>query len=273
MTVHDGREAFGRYYDEFEVGDVFKHWPGRTITEYDDVLHCMQTMNHHPLHIDARYAAEETQFGKNVVVGTLVYSIVFGMTVTEISGKAIANLEIESLKHTAPTFHGDTVYAETTVTDKIESRSRNDRGIVTVDTRGYNQRGETVLTFTRKVMVPRREPIEASDGAAQPAEEGTASHDTSVHANTPEQARANARMGKVHRDGGGPRRTLEEERRALQRKLYNARRRAKANEDQDALTFIADTLAELKAIRADGAGAEAELQRVEDNYASWMAER
>ena len=143
MNVHDGREAFGRYYEEFEVGDVFKHWPGRTITEYDDVLHCMQTMNHHPLHIDARYAEEETQFGKNVVVGTLVYSIVFGMTVTEISGKAIANLEIESLKHTAPTFHGDTVYAETTVTDKVESRSRNDRGIVTVDTRGYNQRGET----------------------------------------------------------------------------------------------------------------------------------
>ena len=158
MTVHDGRENFGRYYEEFEVGDVFKHWPGRTITEYDDVLHCMQTMNHHPLHIDARYAAEETQFGKNVVVGTLVYSIIFGMTVTEISGKAIANLEIESLKHTAPTFHGDTVYAETTVTDKVESRSRNDRGIVTVDTRGYNQRGETVLTFTRKVMVPKREP-------------------------------------------------------------------------------------------------------------------
>ena len=157
MTVHDGREAFGHYYEEFQVGDVFKHWPGRTITEYDDILHCMQTMNHHPLHIDARYAEEETQFGKNVVVGTLVYSIVFGMTVTEVSGKAIANLEIESLKHTAPTFHGDTVYAETTVTDKVESRSRNDRGIVTVDTRGYNQRGETVLTFTRKVMVPKRD--------------------------------------------------------------------------------------------------------------------
>ena len=113
MTVHDGREEFGRYYEEFEVGDVFKHWPGRTITEYDDVLHCMQTMNHHPLHIDARYAEEETQFGKNVVVGTLVYSIIFGMTVTEISGKAIANLEVESLKHTAPTFHGNTVYAAT----------------------------------------------------------------------------------------------------------------------------------------------------------------
>ena len=114
-------------------------------------------MNHHPLHIDANYAENETQFGQNVVVGTLVYSIIFGMTVSEISGKAIANPEIESLKHLAPTFHGDTVYAETTITDKVESSSRPDRGIVTVETRGYNQRDETVLTFIRKVMVPKRE--------------------------------------------------------------------------------------------------------------------
>ncbi|MFL2635711.1 MAG: MaoC family dehydratase [Tepidiformaceae bacterium] len=157
MTVHDGKETFGNFYEEFTIGDIFKHWPGRTITEYDDVLHCMQTMNHHPLHIDTNYAENETQFGQNVVVGTLVYSIIFGMTVSEISGKAIANLEIESLKHVAPTFHGDTVYAETTVTDKVESSSRPDRGIVTVATRGYNQRDETVLTFIRKVMVPKRE--------------------------------------------------------------------------------------------------------------------
>ena len=159
MTIHDGRETFGNFYEEFNVGDVFKHWPGRTITEYDDVLHCMQTMNHHPLHIDAHFAENETQFRKNVVVGTLVYSIVFGMTVTEISGKAIANLEIESLKHLAPTFHGDTVYAETTITNKVESQSRPDRGIITVDTRGYNQREETILTFTRKVMIPKRESL------------------------------------------------------------------------------------------------------------------
>jgi acyl dehydratase len=159
MTIHDGRETFGNFYEEFTVGDIFKHWPGRTITEYDDVLHCMQTMNHHPLHIDAHFAENETQFRKNVVVGTLVYSIIFGMTVTEISGKAIANLEIESLKHLAPTFHGDTVYAETTITNKVASQSRPDRGIVTVDTRGYNQREETILTFTRKVMVPKREPL------------------------------------------------------------------------------------------------------------------
>ena len=158
MTVHDGREDFGRYYEEFEVGDVFKHWPGRTITEYDDVLHCMQTMNHHPSTSTRNTPRRRPSSARTWSSATLVYSIVFGMTVTEISGKAIANLEIESLKHTAPTFHGDTVYAETTVTDKVESRSRNDRGIVTVDTRGYNQHGETVLTFTARSWSPNAPP-------------------------------------------------------------------------------------------------------------------
>ena len=89
---------FGRAYEEFEVGAVYKHWPGKTITESDDHLFCLITMNHHPLHLDAHYAAESTQFGKNVVVGNYVYSILLGMSVPDISGKAIANLEIESLR-------------------------------------------------------------------------------------------------------------------------------------------------------------------------------
>ena len=119
----DARETrFGRYFDDFEVGDVYKHWPGKTITEADDHLFCMITMNHHPLHTDAHYAETETQFGKNVVVGNLVYSLVLGMSVPDVSGKAIANLEVESLKHAKPTFHGDTIYARTTVVDKVESR-------------------------------------------------------------------------------------------------------------------------------------------------------
>ena len=96
----DARETrFGRYLEDFEVGDVYKHWPGKTITEADDHLFCMITMNHHPLHIDEHYAQTETQFGTNVVVGNLVYSLVLGMSVPDVSGKAIANLEIESLKH------------------------------------------------------------------------------------------------------------------------------------------------------------------------------
>jgi acyl dehydratase len=122
----DARETrFGRYLEDFQVGDVYKHWPGKTITEADDHLFCMITMNHHPLHTDAHYAETETQFGKNVVVGNLVYSLVLGMSVPDVSGKAIANLEVESLKHAKPTFHGDTIYAQTTVVDvALETRPR-----------------------------------------------------------------------------------------------------------------------------------------------------
>ncbi|HMG30401.1 MAG TPA: MaoC family dehydratase, partial [Jiangellaceae bacterium] len=112
---------FGRTYEEFEVGAVYKHWPGKTVTESDDHLFCLITMNHHPLHLDAHYAEESTQFGRNVVVGNLIYSLLLGMSVPDVSGKAIANLEIESLRHVAPTFHGDTIYGETTVLDKRES--------------------------------------------------------------------------------------------------------------------------------------------------------
>jgi acyl dehydratase len=119
---------FGRSYEEFEVGATYKHWPGKTVTEYDDHLFCLLTMNHHPLHLDAHYAGETTQFGQNVVVGNYVYSLLLGMSVPDISGKAIANLEIESLRHVAPTFHGDTLYGETTVLDKWESTSKDDRG-------------------------------------------------------------------------------------------------------------------------------------------------
>ncbi len=120
---------FGRTYEEFEVGAVYKHWPGKTVTEYDDHLFCLLTMNHHPLHMDANYAENTTDFGKNVVVGNYIYSLLLGMSVPDVSGKAIANLEVESLKHVAPTFHGDTIYGETTVLDKtpvqVEERPRD----------------------------------------------------------------------------------------------------------------------------------------------------
>lgn len=151
---------FGRCYEEFEVGDVYKHWPGRTITEYDDTLFSMLTMNHNPLHIDANYA-ENTQHGQRLVVGPLIFSIALGMSVPDVSGKAIANLEFENVRHLAPTFHGDTIYAETKVLDRQLSRSKPDRGIVTVETIAYNQRGENVLSFKRRVLVPTREHDEA----------------------------------------------------------------------------------------------------------------
>src|SRR2546421_10677454 len=154
MTVHE--RPFGRLYEDFEPGDVYRHWPGKTITEADDHLFCMITMNHHPLHTDAWFAESQTQFGKNVVVGNLVSSLVLGMSVPDVSGAAIANLEVESLQHKMPTFHGDTIYAETKGLDKKESQSKPDRGIVAVETRGYHQRGEEVCYFRRRVMVPKR---------------------------------------------------------------------------------------------------------------------
>ena len=115
---------FGRYFEEFEVGAVYRHWPGKTVTESDDHLFCLITMNHHPLHLDAHYAETSTEFGRNVVVGNLIYSLLLGMSVPDVSGRAIANLEVESLRHVAPTFHGDTIYGETTVLDKTESESQ-----------------------------------------------------------------------------------------------------------------------------------------------------
>jgi acyl dehydratase len=155
---------FGRTFEEFEVGDVYRHWPGKTITEADDHLFCLITMNHHPLHLDAHYAGTSTQFGRNVVVGNLVYSLLLGMSVPDVSGKAIANLEVESLRHVAPTFHGDTLYGESTVLEKRLSASRADRGIVQVETRGYTQEGTVVCVFRRSVMVPTQEYLDARGG-------------------------------------------------------------------------------------------------------------
>jgi acyl dehydratase len=152
--IHD--RPFGRYYEDFEIGDIYKHWPGKTITEYDDHLFCMITMNHHPLHTNAWFAEQSVQ-GRNVVVGNLVYSLVLGMSVPDVSGACIANLEVETLQHKRPTFHGDTIYAETRVLERVESSTKPDRGIVTVETFGFNQRGEEVCYFRRKLMVYKRD--------------------------------------------------------------------------------------------------------------------
>jgi acyl dehydratase len=155
MTVYD--RPFGRTLEDFEVGDVYRHWPGKTITEADDHLFCMITMNHHPTHTNDWFAQNESPVGRNLVVGNLVYSLVLGMSVPDVSGSAIANLEVETLQHAKPTFHGDTIYAVTKVVDKKVSRSKPDRGVVTVETKGINQRGEEVCFFRRKVLVWTRE--------------------------------------------------------------------------------------------------------------------
>lgn len=149
------KELFGRYLEDFHVGEVIEHWPGRTVTEADNILFCMLTMNHHPLHTDANYA-KDTQFGKRVVVGPLVYSVVFGMTVPIVSGKATANLATTDMRHAKPVFLNDTLYARTEVLEVRESKSQPNLGIVTVKTWAINQQDEVVIEFRRTVMVPKR---------------------------------------------------------------------------------------------------------------------
>ena len=147
--------SFGRFYEEFDVGQVFNHYPGRTITEAEQLQFCMLTMNHHPLHIDANFAAR-SQHGQLLVVGTLVFSIVVGMTVADVSGHAIANLEYREVKHLGPTFVNDTLYAQTTVLDKRLSHSKPDRGIVSVETVAFKQDKAKVLSLQRAILIPIR---------------------------------------------------------------------------------------------------------------------
>src|ERR687893_3225443 len=150
-----GARQYGRYLEEFEVGAVYKHWPAKTVTEADDHLFCLITMNHHPLHINDVYA-KQSQQGRNVVVGPLVYSLMLGMSVGDVSGKAIANLATEELKHPAPVFHGDTLFAESEVLEVSPSKSKPDRGVVKVHTRVYKQTGELVAEFKRAVLIPKK---------------------------------------------------------------------------------------------------------------------
>jgi acyl dehydratase len=164
-----GAHAYGRYLEEFEVGAVYKHWPAKTVTEAEDHLFCLLTMNHHPLHINDVYAGQSQQ-GRNVVAGPYVYSLIFGMTVSDVSGKAIANLATEELSHPSPVFHGDTLYVESEVLDVKESKSKPDRGVVKVHTRALNQDGVLVAEFKRLVLVPKKDPGSSPEPPADTVE-------------------------------------------------------------------------------------------------------
>jgi acyl dehydratase len=155
--VHSAREErFGGYLEDYEPGDVFRHWPGKTITEADDHLFCMMTLATSPLHIDRHFAETESEFGQNIVVGTFVYSLLIGMSMPDISGRAIANLGVSELRHLAPMFHGDTLYGTTEVISTRRSEKRPNAGVLTVRTDGFNQDERQVCTFTRAVLLPRR---------------------------------------------------------------------------------------------------------------------
>lgn len=144
-----------RHFGDFEPGQVFKHWPGRTLTEFDNTWFTLMTMNTNPLHFDAAYA-EKSQHGQRLVNGLLVLATVVGMSVKDVSEVCIANLEYESVRHTGPTFAGDTLYAETTVLEVTPSKTKSDRGVIYVETRGLNQRGEQVMVLRRRILHSRR---------------------------------------------------------------------------------------------------------------------
>jgi acyl dehydratase len=155
----------GRFFEDFAVGDVYKHPYGRTITETDDVWLTNLTMNLNPMHFNEAYAAE-TEFGERLVNGLVVIATAVGMSVIDVSQNATANLGYDEVRHHAPMFHGDTLFAESEVTDKRESESRDHVGIVETELRGYRQDGTKVLSLTRTPMVLKREYAEPS--AAQP---------------------------------------------------------------------------------------------------------
>ena len=149
------RESYGRYLEDFQVGDIYEHRPGRTISEADNTWFTLLTMNQHPLHFDHEYA-KHSQCGKPLVNSALTLAIVAGMSVSDVSQKAIANLGWTDIKMPAPVFHGDTVYAESEVLDKRESKSRPTQGVVSVETRAFKQDGTLVMSYRRNVLVPKR---------------------------------------------------------------------------------------------------------------------
>ena len=149
------QSILGLYYEDFIVGEEIIHSLSKTIFESDNNFFSLLTMNHHPVHTNLDYA-QENQHGKILVVGTLVFSLVVGMTVPDISGKAIANLGYEDVKHLNPVFINDTIYAKTKILDKYDSKTKTDRGIVYVETIGFNQDGQDVISFRRKVLIKKQ---------------------------------------------------------------------------------------------------------------------
>lgn len=152
---HRYRESYGRYLEDFKVGDVYEHRPGRTISEADNTWFTLLTMNKHPLHFDKAYAAK-SEFGQPLVNSALTLAIVAGMSVSDVSQKTIANLGWDKIRLTAPVFVGDTIYAESEVLSVRESKSRPTQGIVTVKTIGKKADGTVFMTYERTMLIPKR---------------------------------------------------------------------------------------------------------------------
>ena len=145
----------GLYYEDFIIGNEICHSLSKTIFESDNNFFSLLTMNHYPIHTNVDYALKN-QHGRILVVGTLVFSLAVGITVPDISGKAIANLEYEEIKHLSPVFLNDTIYVRSKILDKRESKTKVDRGIIYVESIAYNQHGVNVLSFKRKVLIKKK---------------------------------------------------------------------------------------------------------------------
>lgn len=153
MTIKEGWR--GRFYEDFEVGDVYRHPLGRTVIATDNMWFSLLTQNTAPLHVDHHYAAQ-TEFGRPLVDSTFTLALVTGQSVTDVSQNVFANLGWDEVRLPNPVFEGDTIYSQSEVLEKRESRSRPNVGIVTVHTTGYNERGEIVISFKRTIMVYKR---------------------------------------------------------------------------------------------------------------------
>lgn len=149
----------GRFFEDFSAGDCYEHWPGRTLTETDNIQFSLMTMNRHPLHCDSAYAAT-TEFGKPLINSGLTLAIVLGMTVDDISLNAIANLGWKEIELTAPVFPGDTIYARSEVLSVRPSKTRPGQGIVTTRTEAFKADGTVFMHFVRSCLVPARAQVE-----------------------------------------------------------------------------------------------------------------
>jgi itaconyl-CoA hydratase len=154
VAVREG--WIGRYYEDFAIGDVYQRPYGRTISEADNTWFTLLTLNTNPMHFDTNLA-EKSEFGQLLVNSALTVAIVIGMSVVDTSQNAFANLGWDHIRLTHPVFVGDTLYVETRVLDKRESKSRPHAGIVKVQTRGLNQNGDVCLSFTRSFFAYKRQ--------------------------------------------------------------------------------------------------------------------
>ena len=151
------REDYGLYYEEFNIDDIYEHWPGRTITDTDNIWQSLLVMNTHPLHINVEYG-KKTEFKKNLVSSLVTFGIINGMTVNILSAKAIANLGWDKVRLTHPVFVGDTLYAQSKIIDKRLSKHHPSRGIITAEVKGFNQHKDTIISFERSFLVPTKDP-------------------------------------------------------------------------------------------------------------------